>query len=125
MPERNRQAVNPTRERRIEDEIVVDAYGPEERALGWYYYLQDRLTFPCAGRCISTHVLSPLKMGERVEIVGMAPEDACVQRMFVVVRALGRSFSAPLEQLSFDGADADAKTALADWRYWSERGYGF
>jgi hypothetical protein len=27
------------REERITMEVVVDAYGPEERALGWYYYL--------------------------------------------------------------------------------------
>ena len=24
-------------------EIIVDAYGPEEQALGWYYYLDDKL----------------------------------------------------------------------------------
>lgn len=27
------------REERIMMEIVVDAYGPEEQAMGWYYYL--------------------------------------------------------------------------------------
>jgi Calcium binding len=27
------------RERRISMEIVVDAYGPEEQAMGWYYSL--------------------------------------------------------------------------------------
>lgn len=26
------------RENRIYDEAIVDAYGPEEQALGWYYY---------------------------------------------------------------------------------------
>ncbi len=31
------------REHRIAMEVVVDAYGPEEQALGWYYYL-DRGT---------------------------------------------------------------------------------
>jgi hypothetical protein len=35
-----------SREYRIEMEIVVDAYGEEERAMGWYCYLQDKLTFP-------------------------------------------------------------------------------
>ena len=28
------------REERIENEAVVDAYGPEERALGWYCALR-------------------------------------------------------------------------------------
>ncbi len=27
------------REERITMEIIVDAYGPEEQAMGWYYYL--------------------------------------------------------------------------------------
>mgnify|MGYP002777159226 FL=1 len=34
------------RETRIMMEVVVDAYGPEERAMGWYYYLQDTMQFP-------------------------------------------------------------------------------
>jgi len=34
---------NAERENRIAKEIIVDAYGPEEQAMGWYYYLQDTL----------------------------------------------------------------------------------
>ena len=37
---------DPDRERRITMEIVVDAYDTHERAMGWYYYLQDQLQFP-------------------------------------------------------------------------------
>jgi hypothetical protein len=28
---------NHHRENRIREEIIVDAYGPEEQAMGWYY----------------------------------------------------------------------------------------
>jgi len=31
------------RERRIQDEAIVDAYGSKEQVLGWYYYLEDRI----------------------------------------------------------------------------------
>ena len=31
------------REERIDMEVVVDAYGEEERAMGWYTYLGDKL----------------------------------------------------------------------------------
>lgn len=31
------------REYRISMEVVVDAYGPEEQALGWYYYLEGNM----------------------------------------------------------------------------------
>lgn len=32
-----RQAKDETREERIHMEIIVDAYGLDEQALGWYY----------------------------------------------------------------------------------------
>jgi Calcium binding len=34
------------REERIIMEAVVDAYGPDEQAMGWYSYLEGKLTFP-------------------------------------------------------------------------------
>jgi hypothetical protein len=125
MPEPKRPAVNRTRERRIEDEIVVDAYGPEERALGWHCYLEEKLPFPFNARCTTEHPLSPLKKGERVEAVGMAPEDVCAQGMHVMVRSAGRTFGVPLAQLAIIGGAEEARTALADWHYWVARGYEF
>ena len=35
---------NPERENRIEEEIVCDAHNAEERAMGWYYYLEEMST---------------------------------------------------------------------------------
>ena len=43
---------DPEREDRIVMEAIVDAYGPEEQAMGWYYYLQDRIAAPFAARCV-------------------------------------------------------------------------
>ncbi|MFC4346173.1 calcium-binding protein, partial [Cupriavidus numazuensis] len=37
---------DPDREERITMEIVVDAYGSEERSMAWYYYLEEQLTVP-------------------------------------------------------------------------------
>jgi len=45
MPETPKNA---QREHRITDEIIVDAYGPEEQAMGWYCYLDGKLGFPPA-----------------------------------------------------------------------------
>ena len=47
-----------TREKRISMEIVVDAYNEEERATGWYCYLEDTLNFPFLTRCISERPIS-------------------------------------------------------------------
>ena len=50
-------------ERIIMSEVVVDAYGPEEQAMGWYYYLQDKLQFPFEAICINKRRTSPVKAG--------------------------------------------------------------
>jgi hypothetical protein len=38
-----RRAKDDEREERINMEIIVDAYGPEEQAAAWYNYLSDTL----------------------------------------------------------------------------------
>jgi hypothetical protein len=74
------------REQRITMEIVVDAYTPEEQAMGWYYSLEDRLHFPFAARCIAERSISPLRVGDKVDVVAMAPEGECQHEMFVLQR---------------------------------------
>ncbi|MFH0342679.1 MAG: calcium-binding protein [Chromatiales bacterium] len=71
------------RERRILDEIVVDAYSPEERAMGWYYYLEKKLAFPFKAKCVAERSVSPLMRGEEVEVLGLAKEDDCMAEIFV------------------------------------------
>jgi hypothetical protein len=77
---------NSERENRIEMEIIVDAYGPEEQAMGWYYYLEEKLHFPFLATCIAERATSPLCKGDEVEIVRMAPEEECQHEMFVETR---------------------------------------
>jgi hypothetical protein len=54
---------NPDREERIYQEILVDTNGPEEQAMGWYYYLEKVLRFPFEARCIAPKVVSPYSPG--------------------------------------------------------------
>jgi Calcium binding len=68
-----RRSRDEEREQRITMEIVVDAYTPEEQAMGWYYSLEDRLHVPFAARCTAKRAISPLRVGNEVEVVGMAP----------------------------------------------------
>jgi hypothetical protein len=69
----------------------VDAYGPEEQALGWYYYLENRIRFPFQAKCIRAKAISPLLKGETVEVRRSAPEDACASDMFVLIQWHGRN----------------------------------
>ena len=51
---------DPVRENRISDEVIVDAYGPEDQAMGWYYYLDNKIQFPFRGKCIASKTVSAL-----------------------------------------------------------------
>jgi hypothetical protein len=113
------------REKRIDDEIIVDCYGEAERAMGWYYYLADCLEFPFTAKCLATRSISPLKTGEVVEVLGMAPEDECEREMFVTIRWEKRKFGVPLSQLEGIKASRETKQAVEDWRYWVAMGYEF
>ena len=113
------------REERIHNEVIVDAYGPEEQALGWYYFLEDKLRCPFPARCISAKVVSPLRKGETVEVLRMAPEDACAGDMLVLIRWQGRNVAVPLSQLVAIDADESTLEAIGDWHYWLAQGYCF
>ena len=84
------------REERIHMEIVVDAYGPEEQAIGWYVYLDENLQFPFLARCSAERAISPLRPGDEVEVVGMAPEEECAHEMFVLTPWERRTLAVPL-----------------------------
>ncbi len=112
-------------------EAVVDAYGPEEQAMGWFYHLEGRLSFPFTASCDRKRSISPLKPSK-------SPEDECAREMFVNVE-FGEDndeMAVPLMQLmipqpkSVDDEDEDefceqSWEAIEDWRYWVDRGYEF
>ena len=115
---------NAERESRISMEIIVDAYGPEEQAMGWYYYLEDKLCFPFLAQCIAERAISPLRKGDEVEIVGMAVEQECQHEMFVEMPWERRSLAIPLSQLKpIADVDKDTREAIRDWHYWLDQGY--
>jgi hypothetical protein len=123
MPKAHRDSA---REERIIMEIVVDAYGPEERAVGWYGYLDDKLRFPFTAHCIAERAISPLQKGDEVVVVGMAPEAECGREIFVMTPWERRRLAVPLAQLRpIAETDAGTKEAVEDWRYWVEQGYQF
>ena len=111
------------REERITMEAIVDANGPEEQAMGWYYYLADRLAFPFQAQCILERRTSPLKHGELLEVLAMAPEDDCMKEMFVEIQWMARKVAVPLAQLEAVTTDEQTQEGIADWHYWVARGY--
>lgn len=111
------------REQRIAMEIIVDCYGPEEQAAGWYVYLEDHLHFPFTAKSVALRSTSPLEVGDEVEVEGMAPQEDCEHEMFVQIRRARRPLAVPLAQLVGVAVDAETQEAIEDWRYWCEQGY--
>jgi Calcium binding len=118
-----RRSRDEEREQRITMEIVVDAYTPQERAMGWYSSLEDRLQFPFVAWCIAERGISPLRVGEEVEVVGMAPEAERQHEMFVLIRWERRPLAVPLVQLEGAAVDDQTRQVIEDWQYWMAQGY--
>ncbi len=116
---------DPEREDRIHNEAIVDAYGPEEQAMSWYYYLENKIHFPFHAQCIASKATSPLRKGETVEVRRLALEDACTSDVLVQIRWQGRNMTVPLSQLKALDPDESTNEAIADWHYWVSQGYLF
>jgi hypothetical protein len=106
-------------------EVVVDAYDAAERAMGWYAYLQDQLECPFMARCIERRAISPLLVGDEVEVVSLAPAGKCAREIFVMIRWEHGGLGVPLSQLAAAHADPDTEVAVGDWQYWVRRGNQF
>ena len=113
------------REQRIQEEIVVDAHDAEEQAMGWYYYLEEHLRFPFRAKCIAQRAISPLRKGQEVEAVGLAPAEECDREMFITLTWEQRTLAVPLAQLEPIKADKMTRQAVEDWHYWAKQGYEF
>lgn len=114
---------NEERENRIDYEAIVDCYNEGEAAMGWYYYLEGKITFPFEAICTVKKRTSPLKENEIVEVVGMSTEDECEHAMFVEIEWGEDDFlDVPLEQIYPVEVDEDTKEAIEDWHYWIARG---
>jgi len=119
-PERNKEW-----EYHLAMDIMPDAHGPEEQAMSWYYYLEEKLHFPFQARCVAVRRKSPMQVDEIVTVLGLPGEDECEQAMFVTVRWQDRELVVPLDQLAGIAVDAGTQEGIHDWHYWVEQGYEF
>lgn len=123
MPRVERDEV---REHRLYMEIMPDAYDAEERAMSWCYYLEETLNFPFLAKCTAQRLISPLRVGDEVEVLEMAPQSECQHEIFVVMRwDRKEGLAVPLSQLQAVHADDQTREAVEDWQYWVNRGYQF
>lgn len=119
---------NETREERIKNEILVDAEDKEDRAMGWYYYLDECLNFPFNAKWAKKGRKGTAPEKD-VEVLAMATEEECLRDMLVEVVEVGGKDEdvdiARLTDLKVLDADEDTQEALDDWYYWVAKGYKF
>jgi hypothetical protein len=76
-------------------------------------------------RCAARRSISPLKVGDEVEVIGMPPEEEREYEMFVEIDWEGDELAIPLDQLDVIDADGETREAVEDWLYWRKKGYQF
>jgi hypothetical protein len=114
------------REERIIYEVIVDAYGAEEQAMGWFYYLADSMSFPFEAKCVREIRKSPLKLNEIVTVTDMvSDDDDYSHEMLAEITFQGRTMGVPLYQLEPIDVDELTRQVIEDWHYWVGRGYLF
>jgi predicted nucleic acid-binding Zn ribbon protein len=91
--------------------------------MGWFCYLEEHLQFPFRAKCLKVRATSPLRKGEEVMVIKLAPEDDCESDMLVIIEWRERTLGVPLAQLEGTSVDKETKQAIADWHYWIAQGY--
>src|SRR5215470_11027830 len=109
-----KRPLDKNREQRLHNEIVVDANGPEEQAMAWYAYLENALEFPFMTRCVAERAISPLRVDDEVEVIGMGPEDECAHEMFVLTPWERGTLAVPLMQLEVVHGEDVTREAVED-----------
>lgn len=105
--------------------IVADCHDNDERAMAWFYYIAEEISYPFRAKCISEMPSSPLLQDELVEVKDIASAETCEQTIFVQISWKNRSLSVPLEQLQGIDVSEVTQTVIEEWRYWADQGYSF
>ena len=67
----------------------------------------------------------PLKVGQELQVLGLASEDDCMAQILVTVKAGRSKVAVPLDQIDCMSKNEDTCQGVADWHYWRARGYEY
>ena len=110
---------NAERDHRIHDEIIVDAYGEEEQAMSWYYYMEENLDFPMQAK-IKLRLRGGKTEEKTVKIVEVDPksETSLTLRLGITEGKSDRvQYISPFDIVSINTSDENLEI-LNDWLYW-------
>ena len=75
---------------------------------------------------MAKRAISPLRVKDEVELIGLPGEDECEREMFVTIRWDKDGLAISLSQLRpIRATDEQTQQAVEDWHYWARMGYEF
>jgi hypothetical protein len=85
---------------------------------------RSRVVFSFTATCTAKRAISPLRVKDEVQVIGMPGEDECEHEMFVTIRWEKEGLAVPLAQLGpIKATDTRTKQGAEDWHYWVKMGY--
>jgi hypothetical protein len=108
------------RDHRIHDEIIVDAYGEEEQAMSWYYYMEENLEFPMKAK-VKLRLRGGKTEEKAVKIVEIDPESetSLTLRLGMTEGKSDRvQYISPADIVRIQTTEENLEV-LNDWLYWS------
>jgi hypothetical protein len=108
------------RDHRIHDEIIVDAYGEEEQAMSWYYYMEENLAFPMKAK-VKLRFRGGKTEEKAVKIVEIDPESetSLTLRLGITEGKSDRvQYISPEDIVSIQTTEGNSEI-LNDWLYWN------
>lgn len=114
----NHKIPDPERDKRIEDEIIVDCYDDYEVKSAWECYLADNIHFPFPAK---TKIKN--KQGEEVlmEVEVLRLDKKSGLRVEVTQKDSEFVFSVRLLDLKEVRGNFETRHAINDWKYWKRR----
>jgi hypothetical protein len=109
------------RENRIKDQVIVDCHHESEEMTGWYYYMQDALSFPMKGLA-NIPTTSGKTAQKKVKIVKIDPDSESGRPLRIGVMENGGrviSYISP-EYLIRIEESPENMDIINDWLYWHD-----
>ena len=114
--------IDPVREYRINDEIIVDTYDEYEAAIAWLTHLQEHLEFPFKATYHPEYKQACQVTVQSLEYDKEALDQGLIE--FNVKINDDGECRAALEEITPLESNLAAVQAVEDWRYWLARGRG-
>ena len=113
---------NETYDQLLYDEILVDAYGEEEKAMSWFTYADEVMQFPFKAK-LALLDESRRAVKVKVQVLGLKQSTNDLRPLRVEVLHAGLIWTVELAELRKVEADAGTAEVVGVYGYWVGASY--